>query len=699
MKLLKSSLIAPSLAVLLVASMNAKELESVTVIGNQDSYYDEYSSTSMKGEFRDIETPYSTTVTNKTLINDTQALRMSETYDYTTGVTAVNTKASGIMVRGFELDQENLNVGGMPGVTSRFNSPSTSNIEKIEIFKGPASVLYGNLESGAYINIQTKKPEGEDKVSFSTSYKTYASGISGAGDDNSFTASLDATGSVSENLYYRIITVGEKIESFRDNIENENIYVYPSILWNINDQSSLLVSGEYSKEEADADDGLAVIDNDITKIASIDTVYQEDGDFDNDAGKTFDVKFNHHFLDDSLLKISWRSVWHEDERVLYEHRGVDDATESLKRRHRDQYNERVWHTLDTNYAFKANTGDIVHNIVAGATVAYRKTDFEQREFGGANVSDNISIYNPTYGETGEGVEGTRRKTTYTSKAVYVQDKADITDKLVLVGSLRRDTTEIDFNCLKNTNGTCVENHKTDFKTTSGSAGVVYSITDNASIYGSYSQSKFPNSAERFDDNGNNLDPEESEQFEVGVKVNVNEQFSTTLSFYQINKENISEKDTNGFYQLVGEVESKGFEIDAQWLPTKNWQLKAGYAYNDAENTSGDNEHTLVESNPEHTAFIFSRYNHPAKVLNGLVGFSTGLSYKDSVYTSSNLDNAVQLPSYVKLDLGLYYERKDWSLGLNIENITNEKYFIYGDDDDNIYAGDPRSITINYKVTF
>jgi len=443
-----------------------KVLEDILIIGNQTSYYDEYSSTSMKGEFRDIETPYSTTVTNETLIDDTQALRMTETYDYTTGVTAVNTKASGIMVRGFELDQENLNVGGMPGITSRFNSPSTSNIEKIEIFKGPASVLYGNLESGAYINIQTKKPEGEDKVTFSTSYKTYASGISGAGDDNSFTASLDATGSISENLYYRIITVGEKIESFRDNIENENVYVYPSILWNINDQSSLLVSGEYSKEEADADDGLAAIDNDITKIASIDTVYQEDGDFDNDAGQTFDVKFDHHFLDDSVLKVAWRSVWHEDERVLYEHRGVNDATESLKRRHRDQYNQRVWHTLDTNYAFKANTADIVHNITAGATVAYRKTDFEQREFGGSNVNDNISIYNPTYGETGEGVEGTRRKTTYTSKAVYVQDKADITDKLVLVGALRRDATEIDFNCLKNTNGTCVENHKTDFKTTS-----------------------------------------------------------------------------------------------------------------------------------------------------------------------------------------------------------------------------------------
>ena len=695
MKFLKNSLIAPSLAVLLMTSINAKELESVTVIGNQDSYYDEYSSTSMKGEFRDIETPYSTTVTNETLISDIQALRMKDTYDYTTGVTGSGNSADNIIVRGFELGVENLNVSGMPGITSRFSSPSTSNIEKIEIFKGPASVLYGNLESGAYINIQTKKPEGEDKVTLETTYKTYASGISGVGSDNSATASLDATGSITNNLYYRIITVGERIESFRDDVENKNFYFYPSLLWNISDQTSLLIAAEYSKEEADADEGLVAIDNNINKIASIDTVYQENDDFDNDKGHALDLKLEHHFLNDSLLKVNWRSVWHVDERKLYENRTINDDDETLTRRYRHQYNEREWHTLDTNYSFKANTADIVHNITAGATYSYRKTDYDRYAFGGS--VDAISVYNPTFGESEESDEGNRRKTTYTSKAIYLQDKADITDKLILVGAMRADKTTIDFTCL---DGSCVKDNTSSSTTTSGSAGVVYSITDNTSVYASYAQSYYPNSAERFDSNEEPLDPEESEQFEVGVKVNVNEQFNTTLSFYTINKDHISEEsEIDDVYEYAGEVESKGFEIDAQWLPTKNWQIKAGYAYNDAENISGDNEHTLVEANPEHTAFIFTRYNHPTRILNGLVGMSAGLSYKDSIYTSSSEDDAVKLPSYAKLDLGFYYERKDWSLGLNIANVTNERYFQYGADDDDIHAGEPRNITLSYKVTF
>jgi len=695
MKLLKNSLIAPSLALLLVGSINAQELQSVTVVGNQDSYYDEYSSTSMKGEFRDIESPYSTNTTNKTLINDTQALSIKDTYDYTTGVTGLTGKADGIIIRGFELDLENVNVGGLPGLTSRYKSPTTSNIEKIEILKGPASVLYGSLQPGGYVNIQTKKPEGEDKVTFATSYKTFVSGISGAGDDNSATVSLDATGSLTDNVYYRIITVGEKLESFRDDVENDNFYIYPSLLWNMSDQSSLLVSLEYSHVKADADFGLVAIDNNINKIASIDTVYQEDDDFEKDEGKAIDIKFEHHFLNESVLKVGLRSVWHTDERELYENRVINDEDETLTRRHRHQYNEREWHTLDTNYAFKANTGDIVHNITAGATVAYRKNDYDRIAFGGS--VDPISIYNPTHNEKEEALEGNRRKTTYTSKAIYLQDKADITDKLVLVGSLRADKTKIDFTCL---DGSCVKDNTSTSNTTSGSAGIVYSLTDNTSIYASYAESTFPNSEQEFDNNGEVLDPEESNQIEVGIKVNVNEQFNTTLSFYKINKDKISEEtDVDDVYEYAGEVESKGFEIDAQWLPTKNWQIKAGYAYNDAENISGDNAHTLVDGNPEHSAFIFTRYNHPSKILNGLVGVSAGLSYKDSVYTSSNVDDAVKLPSYKKLDIGIYYDQKDWSLGLNIENITNTKYFEYGLDDDQIHAGDPRNITINYKVTF
>lgn len=696
MNFLNKSLVAPSVMLLISSSLYSQELDSVTVVGTQDSYYNEYNSTSMKGEFKDIETPYSTTVTNKTLIKDIQALRLEDTYDYTTGVTSTNPRANGIIVRGFELDLQNIQINGMPGLISRFSSPTTANIEKVEILKGPASVLYGNMDSGAYINIQSKKPQAEDKITFSTSYSTYASNISSAGDDNSFTASVDATGTIQEGLYYRFIIVKEDIESFRDNVSNDNFYVYPSLLWEVSDETSLLVALEYGKEEASADEGLAVLDNDISTIADIDTVYQEDGDFDNDDGVTLSLNLEHNFKDDSKLNLAWRSVMHSDERKLYENQSVDDDDETVIRRARHQYNERDWHTFDSNYNFKAKTADMIHNMTVGATLTYRVTDFDRKVWG-SNL-DGIDIYDPDYGESSTADEGNWRKTKYTSKAVYFQDKIDVTKDLVLVGSFRADRTNIEFDCIRGESSSCVDN-STSSNNIVGSIGAVYAINPYVSIYASMGQSYEPLTAERVDENGDGLDSLESEQIEIGAKFNINEKLNTTVSFYKINKTNVAEKVSDNIYELVGEVESKGFEIDLQWLPTNNWQIKTGYAYNDSENKSGDDTYTLVEHNPKHTAFLFTRYNFPTKVLNGTLGISSGITYKDSVYTSSSEDDATQLPSYIKGDVGVHYDRKDWGLSLNIENITDKEYYKYGDEDYGIYAGDPRKITVNFTTTF
>lgn len=201
-------------------------LDDILVVGGQKSYFEEYSSTSMKGDFSDKETPYSSSVTNKTLIKDIQALRIEDTYGYTTGVTKSGQMADSIVIRGFDVGLQNVQVNGMPGLISRFGSPSTANVEKIEVVKGPASVLYGNMETGGFVNIQTKKPQAENKITVESSYQTYLSNNSSMGEDNGFTATFDATGTLKDGLYYRFIAVGETIDSYRDNVEYDNFYVY-----------------------------------------------------------------------------------------------------------------------------------------------------------------------------------------------------------------------------------------------------------------------------------------------------------------------------------------------------------------------------------------------------------------------------------------------------------------------------------------
>ncbi|QKF82192.1 TonB-dependent siderophore receptor [Halarcobacter ebronensis] len=676
----------------------SEELDDVTVVGIQNSYYEENSSTALKSDSSDKETPYSTTTTNKTLIDDLQALRLEDTYDYTTGVTKIGQSADSITIRGFDIDLQNIQVDGLPGLISRFGSPSTANVEKVEILKGPASVLYGNMEAGGFVNIITKKPQAENKVTIETSYHSYLSNSSKLGEDNGFTTSVDATGTITNGLYYRFIAVGENIDSYRGNVGNKNLYVYPSLLWDIDDNTSLLLALEYGKEDGDADDGLFVANHDIATAADITTVYQDDGDYDNDEGTAINLNLEHYFVNNSVLNVSWRSVFHNDERALNENRTVNQAVNvedtTLTRRHRDQSNDRDWHSFDANLKFKAYTGSIVHNLTTGVSGAYRETDYDRIAFGG-NLTPNINIYNPSHVSTYTSVEGNRRKTEYLSGAIYAQDKMNLTDDLIFVTSGRVDRTKINYYCLR---GSCADDNTTYSTNFVGSLGLVYNINPFVSVYGSFGQSYNPETAERVDVDGNGLDSEKSKQYEVGAKFNINEKLNTTLSFYKINKENVAE--SNGsYYVLTGEVESKGIELDVQWLPTENWQFKAGYALNNAEYVAGSSLGEKPSNTPRNTAFVFTRYNIPTRVFNGVLGLTSGVTYKDSVFTSSSESTRVELPSYARLDLGVHYDEKDWSLSLNVQNVADKKYYEYGSNDYSIYSGEPRKIVLTFKKSF
>ncbi len=695
--------IAKSVAILLLVNiLNAEELDTVVIEGAQESYFEDTSSSSMKGESSDKTTPYTVSVTKGTLIDDLQAQRIEDTFDYTTGVTKVGKNADAIMIRGFNIDLENIKVNGMSGLISRMGSPSTANVERIEVVKGPTSALYGLMEPGGLVNIVTKRPQAEQRTTLETSLQTYMSdGVSGFGEDNGVTTTLDTTGPITDNLFYRFIAVGEKINSYRKNVEFENLYIYPSLLWNASDQTTLLVGMEYGHEDGSADDGLFVANHDISTVANLDTVYQEDGDYDNDEGTALDINLDHFINDNLSFNFDWRSVFHTDDRKLFESRGVNQgATVSdttLTRRNRHQFNKRDWHSFDTNLNYDTVIANLEHNLTFGLAGTYRKTDFDRVIYGG-NVTPNLSIYNPTLGGTATDNQSHKRKTITKSVGIYLQDKISLTDDLTLVGSTRFDKTKVDYKCTRRL-GTCADDTIKSSEDFVGSIGTIYNINDLVSVYGSFGQSYDPSSAERVDDFGNPLDTEKAKQYEIGTKINFSKEFNTGLSFYKINKENVAESSAGGNYELTGEVESKGVELEVQWLPSANWQFKSGYAFNKAKYVSGSSVGNTQALTPEVTAYIFSRYNIPQKIYDGRLGLSGGLTYRDKIYSSSSESTRVALPAYTRVDVGAYYSINDWDFSLNIENITDKKYYESGTNDYRIYSAEPRKFTINIKRTF
>ena len=697
---MKKIVLIPVLALAYSQTVIADELNSITVVGAQESYFEDSSSTSMKGEFTDRENPYTTSVTKGALISDLQAQRLEDTYAYTTGVTKSGQNADAIMIRGFQTDLQNIQVNGMSGLISRMGSPSTANVERIEVVKGPASVLYGAMEPGGFVNIQTKLPQSEQKFVFETSLQTYMSNTSSFGKNNGATVSFDSTGPLSDNISYRFIVVGEKIDSYRDNVEFENFYAYPSLAWNISDQTSLLLAVEYGHEDGSADNGLFVANHDISTAAPLNTVYQEKDDYDNDEGTAIDLKIEHFINNDLTYNFSWRSVYHTDERDLYENRTVNQSANvkdtTLTRRNRHQYNARDWHAFDTNLKYTTDIANITHNFVAGLSGTYRKTDYDRIAMGG-NVSHNLSIYNPTLGGTAVDTQRNRRKTKYYSAGLYLQDKIDLTDQLTVVGSLRRDRTKISFECVRES---CVEDTKRFTTDYVSSLGTIYNINDTVSIYGSYAQSYDQNSAERTDKNGQGLESEKSKQFDIGTKLNISESLNTSLSLYKIKKTNVAEQVSGeSYYKLQGEIESKGAEAEVQWLPTKNWQFKSGISYNQTEYVTGDAIGNRPANNPRYSKYLFTRYNIPTKIYDGTLGITGGIVNKSKIYTSSSESNRVELPSYTRYDMGLHYALNNIELSLNVENITDKLYYESGTNDHRILAGEPRKVTFNLKMEF
>ncbi len=689
-----SSIAATCLAQSAFGQETAFELPTIFLESKQKTYFENSNSTATKSSSQDANTPFVVNTTNKTLLKDTNASNLEDVFAYTVGTSRSGYTADAFTVRGFDIDLNNIKVDGMSGLTTRFGSPSIANIEAVEVLKGPASVLYGNMETGGAVNLITKKPEKEFSGSFTTSVESFASDVSEFGDDAGITSTLDITGPLGarDDLFYRLVITGNDIASFRDGISHEEWNVYGSILWEIDDTSRLTLGIEAGEQTGDADYGLAALNNDISTVASIDTVYQNEGDYDNDEGQALSAHYERDFAN-GQFNFKWRSTWHTDERSLYENNRVNDDDETLRRRLRHQSNRRDWHSFDAYFNQQFSTGSISHDLTYGLAGEYRLTDFDRLIYGGF---DEVDFYNPIDSNEVEASEGNRRTTEYYSLGVYAQDKLAITDALTVVGSLRLNRTKIDYSCDR---GSCNDDNTALTTDWVGSLGAVYALNDQWSLFGNIAQSFDPYTAERVNVDGDPLDAEESLQLELGAKFQLNNTLSTTFSAFQITKDNVSESLGGGVYETVGQVKSKGVELDFQWQPRDNWQIKAGYAYTDAKGTEGEYSGMTAAHAPRNSAFLFTRYNVPQPVMGGLMGLTLGVSYRDDVKTNINDSSAVTLPSFSLVDVGVHYEKNDWNTSLTISNLLDKTYYYAGSSDTRVYAGDPRKITLSVQRSF
>jgi len=658
-----------------MAQQTAKtELEEVLVVSQKQPY---------RGDTPLESLPQQVQILGSELLVEVGASSFQDALDFAGGLARQNSFGGlwdSFAIRGFAGD-ENLPSGylinGFSGGRGFSGNRDSSNIATIEILKGPGSALYGRGEPGGTINIITKKPQ------FDTEGYVRAS----VGRWSTYRTEGDYTTGLTDNLAVRINGAYEDTESFRDTVETEKLVLTPSVLYLLGDSSSINYELEYLNQEAPFDRGIAAIDNDPEVLPVTRFLGEPDNGPNEIEALGHQVTFLHNFNSDwSLLGgIGYRDSTFEGinsgaelsaGRQLLQ---IDGETLVRQPREIDYEAEDLSGRIELSGNF--DTGPFTHHLLMGADAYEYELDSKQSrfrvDFGTGDTTYAINVFNPVYGQTLPPLSpSTDRLEEQSAKGLYIQDQIDLSEKWKVLLGARYD--DFDQDVLNRLSGTKVSQSQTQ---TSPRAGIVFEPNDNISIYASYAEGFRPNSGIDFYDSA--FEPEETKSSEAGVKY-YTETISATVAIFKMEKSNILTADpvNQGFSSALGEAESEGVEIDVSGQLTETLSLLFTYAYVDAKTTNSVINADWGVEIPAGSPLINIPENSANLVLvKDLVIGSSPASLGMSVnYVDDRLGETIDpdyiLPSYTLLNLfGSYNFTDDLKLSVNLDNVTDEKYYV------------------------
>jgi iron complex outermembrane recepter protein len=600
------------------------EEQEIIVTGEQETGYsvpNATTATKTDTPLRDI--PQSIQVIPQEVIQDQQVTRIEEVLRNVSSVTFQgndDNRGAGFSLRGFR-DAPILRDGfRLYSDYSNQGSPETANLERVEVLKGPASVLYGEIEPGGLVNLVSKQP---------LTNPFYQAELQ-IGSRELIRPRIDFSGPLTTDgkLLYRLNALYQHRESFRDyDTDADRFFAAPTITWKISDRTDLTLALEYIKDESFADFGTIAAGNSVADIPASRITNNPD---DTITNKYFGVGYNfeHRFNDNWTLRNAFRYQYSSYDYSVLALPGDFDETSTITRFFADQESEGRDYTLQTNLVGKLNTGSIKHTFLLGVDLNRSESDVLTL-FGDPSPLD---IFNPVYDPKPDADTLPVFSDTVTESnrlGIYVQDQIALLDNLFLLAGLRYDTVDQEV-----TNAPTAEDEGSEQNQTEDAftprIGVVYQPSDEVSLYASYSRSFRPTDSTSA--SGDILPPEEGKGYEVGVKTEWLEgKLSATLAYFDITKQNVAVSDPAfpglNFSIATGEQRSRGVELDAVGEIFPGWKVIASYAYTDAEVTE-DTDPELVDSRlpgiPKHSGSLWTTYEIQKGNLQGL-GFGIGFN--------------------------------------------------------------------------
>lgn len=630
---------------------------------------------------------------------------------YTPGIRAIDyvggQGAPDIYMRGFR----SFNLFGIykDGLRSGFNQYDTDfetfALERIDVIKGPASVLYGQMAPGGMVNLTSKRPTDES---------IHEVQIQGGSHDRRQMA-IDLGGPLDDEgkLTYRFVALQRDSGTQVDHSPDDRTYVAPSLTWKPDDDTRFTVLASYMKSRKGGAEQSFPVNGTLNGIA-----------LGHVPSSTYlgDPHVSHYDVENTSLGYIFNRQlsdnWQFEQNARYMESDVDYISNGARnnaqlgsdgRTYTFGYQKRPKKTdtflLDNNLQGQFDTGPVSHQVLFGLDYGH----YSGRESRRGSNNQTVDIFDPVYNANvvWNAAKSTDGKSVVVQKGLYFQDQLKLDNWRLTLGG-RQDWLESREYSYLGSGSRGVQN---DHKFT-GRAGLAYLFDNGITPYVSYSTSFQPTSGTAQD--GSTFKPTEGEQYELGIKYQPpGYNGFITASVYDLTQKNVTTTDpTNSSFQVqTGEQRSRGFELEGKAELARGLDLIASYTYTDAEVTeantvgSGATAYSLKGNRPiavaRNTGALWLDYSIESGPLEGL-GMGVGQRYVGSSY---NAKNTVKVPGYSLTDASLRYDlgRLDASLegtsvDLNLSNLFDKTYFTPGFYENSVFYGTRRTVigSLTYK---
>lgn len=641
-----------------------------------------------------IALPISARVLSAELLHDTGATTLRDALDLSSGIQRQSNLGGlwdSYAMRGFTGDPNfgsDYMVNGVNSSRGYNGVRDNANTYAIEVLKGPASALYGRGEPGGTINILTKKPRFDH--AFQMDFQL--------GSFQEKRLAVDLTGPLNQQFAYRLNLARESSNSSRDYHNSDKFFVAPSMLWRINDHTTLSYEIEANEQKSPFDRGVVAIRGQLGALPNS-RFLGEPGDGRMQVKSLGHQVFFQHDLNSHWVLQSGLS-YRDSEIQGYSTEAstllADNETLRRQRRYRDfSASDR---SARIELAGKHTFAGIQHQSLFGIEhVQFADERVQLRRNPSNSNPYSINIFRPVYEKQADPLAlSINTKENQEANALYFQDQIDWNAQWKTLIGMRIDRYQ---QSVENRRSAVV--NQQSLQSHSPRIGVVYQSAPHLAFYLSASKGFRPNSGVSIDNTA--FQAEQSHSYELGMKwENAQKNLSSTIAVFNIDKKNVltTNPANTDFSVTAGELNSKGLEFDLEGELNKNLKLAAAYAYTDAKVSRGDNlilTGSRFPNVPRHSGNLVLKQNF--QLAGNASGLGIGMQYIGERYGDVAISSQFVLPAYTTVKLLADYRiNHQMQLNLQVNNLFNRQYYASAYSQLWVQPGSERQVRVNLRVS-